>query len=85
MQQSEINALRRACAYSFSPNKLGYCGPEGSWHAFGQFLSAPTAEQNAVAAREALRKFYALYPYLELIAVTNELQPFDAEVIEAYW
>ncbi len=84
MQQTEIDALKRACTYSFSPNKLGYCGPEGSWQAFGQFLSAPT-EQNAVAAKEALRKFYALYPYLELIATANDLQPFDAEVIEAYW
>jgi len=84
LNQNELNALGRACAYSFSPNKLGYCGPEGSWHAFEEFLSAPT-EQNAIAAMEALRKFYALYPYLELIAAANDLQPFDAEVIEAYW
>jgi len=85
LQQSEINALKRACAYSFSPNKLGYCGPEGSWHAFEEFLSAPNTEQNAVAAKEALQKFYALFPYLELIATANDLQPFDAKVIEAYW
>ena len=32
-----------------------------------------------------LQKFSALHPYLLLIAEANNLQPFDEQVIEAYW
>lgn len=84
MQPKEIDALKRACLYSIPPNRLGYCGPKGSWQAFEEFLSSPIQE-NALAAKSALVQFRALVPYLELIAEQNGMRPFDAEVIEAYW
>ena len=84
LQQTEIDSLKKACLYSFPPNRLGYCGPENSWHQFQKFLSSPT-EENASEAKELLKRFSALHPYLELIANANRLQPFDKEVVEAYW
>lgn len=82
--QKETDALKKACLYSMPPNMLGYCGPEQSWQSFQKFISEPT-EENALAAKEKLRNFNALFPYLELIAKANNKEPFDAEVIEAYW
>ncbi len=85
MRESELNALKRACAYSMQPNVLGYCGPPDSWRYFQAFLSNPMIEQNATAAKLRLQQFYALNQYLELIAAANDLQPFDEAIIEAYW
>jgi len=84
LQQTEIDALKKACLYSFPPNKLGYCGPEYSWQSFQKFLSDPS-EENAAQVKNHLKRFDALYPYLELIAGANSSQPFDFEVVEAYW
>ncbi len=84
MSQEEINALKRACFYSIPPNKLGYCGPVESRKLLQEFISNP-AEESAEIAKEQLTHFTALFPYLELIATENNLQPFDSEVIEAYW
>lgn len=84
MQQTEIDALKKACLYSLPPNKLGYCGPEKSWLEFQKFFSEPV-EENASASRSLLEGFDALMPYLKLIAHENGLQPFDSRVIEAYW
>jgi len=80
----EVNALRKACLYSEPPNKLGYCGPDQSWKAFEQFLKQPS-EQNTAETKELLTGFYGLVAYLDLIASANNRQPFDREVIEAYW
>ncbi|MFA4855084.1 MAG: DUF6390 family protein [archaeon] len=82
--RKEIDALKRACLYSTPPNLLGYCGPGQSWQSFQKFISEPT-EENALAAKEKLCNFNALFPYLELIAKANNKEPFDPEVIEAYW
>lgn len=84
MQQREIDALKRACLYSFIPNRLGYCGPPGCWEAFSSFIQSP-AEGQAPAVRQLLQHFSALHPYLELIAKANEKSAFDPEAIEAYW
>ena len=84
MQQREIDALKRACLYSFIPNRLGYCGPLGSWQAFLAFISSPIEEQ-APGVKQLLQHFSALHPYLELIARANEKSAFDPEVIDAYW
>lgn len=36
-------------------------------------------------ALQSLRRFEALYPYLEFLASRWDRDPFDAEVVEAYW
>jgi len=84
LSQEEINALKKACLYSIPPNWLGYCGPKDSFKAFQDFLSNPS-QQNALAAKQQLQGFNALFPYLELIASENKLEPFSSEVVEAYW
>jgi hypothetical protein len=82
--QPDFEALQKACLYSIPPNSLGYCGPKESQQAFKEFLAGPSPE-NSEKAQACLRRFYALFPYLELIARENGRQPFDSLVIEAYW
>jgi len=84
LQQQEINALKKACFYSFPPNKLGYCGPDESWKTFDIFVSGQSNEKSQ-EVKFLLEKFYGLHNYLEAIARANSLDPFDKEVIEAYW
>ncbi len=84
MLQNKIDALKKASLYSIPPNKLGYCGPKESWKVLDSFISNQD-EQSAEEAKRLLTGFNALHPYLELIANANGLEPFDAEVIDAYW
>ena len=84
MLQNKIDALKRACLYSIPPNKLGYCGPNGSWKVLDSFILNP-GEQSVKEVKGLLTGFNALHPYLELIAEANSLEPFDAVVIDAYW
>jgi len=84
MPQKELEAIKKACLYSIPPNRLGYCGPSESWNTLQEFVSSPSG-QKIPQTKAILQKFNALYPYLELIAEANSLQPFDLEVVEAYW
>lgn len=84
MLQNKIDALKKASLYSIPPNKLGYCGPVESWKVLNSFISNQD-EQSAEEVKRSLTDFNALHPYLELIANANGLEPFDAEVIDAYW
>ena len=84
MLQNKIDALKRVCLYSIPPNKLGYCGPVESWKVLNSFILNPI-EQSEGEVKRLLAGFNALHPYLELIANANGLEPFDAEVIDAYW
>ena len=84
MLQNKIDALKKASLYSIPPNKLGYCGPTESWKVLNSFISNQD-EQSAEEVKRLLTGFNALHPYLELIANANGLEPFDAEVIDAYW
>ena len=82
--QAELKGLLKASKYSAIPNKLGFCGPPNSFQKLEEFIADPTKEK-AVEAERILQKFNALFPYLELIASSNSLQPFDEQVVEAYW
>ena len=84
MPESNFSSLSRACKYSLIPNELGYCGPEGSFEEFLKFIKSPSAE-GAEKVKPLLKEFNALFPYLELIARCNNLEPFNEQVIEAYW
>jgi hypothetical protein len=71
------------CArFSIATNRLEFCGPSD---AAPTLYRAITRGSDLDAAREALRKFEALYPYLEAIGGKHGLDPFDARVVEAYW
>jgi len=71
------------CArFSIATNRLQFCGPRD---AAPTLYRAITSGSDLAAARESLRKFEALYPYLEAIGAKHGLDPFDAQVVEAYW
>jgi len=71
------------CArFSIATNRLQYCGPRDAEPAL---YRAITEEAELDRAREALRRFEALTPYLEAIAARHSLDPFDQRVVEAYW
>jgi len=84
LREIELNSLARACKYSVIPNRLGFCGPPQSFKKLLPFIESPQQEKTK-EIKAILSQFNALYPYLELIAQSNSLNPFDAAVIEAYW
>src|SRR5208282_5476952 len=59
-----------------------YCGPRD---AEPVLYAAITENQELDRARDALRRFEALNPYLEAIGAKHHLDPFDESVVEAYW
>lgn len=68
--------------YSFSPNRLKYCGPDANLDLF-ECAQRKTAGKKL---REILSGFEAAYPYIQFIARENQIRdPFDWRVIEAYW
>jgi hypothetical protein len=71
------------CArFSIATNRLQYCGPRD---AEPILYRAITQHAELDRARESLRRFEALNPYLEAIAEKHGLDPFDERVVEAYW
>jgi len=71
------------CArFSIATNRLAYCGPAD---AEPQLYRAIVTGEGTPAARTALARFEALMPYLEAIAAANGRDPFDLEVVRAYW
>ena len=71
------------CArFSLATNRLQYCGPGD---AEPVLYRAIVEGVGLASAREALRQFEALYPYLAAIGGKHGLDPFDARVVESYW
>ena len=84
MQHTDIEALKLGCGFSFITNRLGYCGIENSHREFAEFLKEPS-EENAEKVKRLLESFHGLHSYLTFIAEQKGMQPFDKEVVEAYW
>jgi hypothetical protein len=71
------------CArFSIATNRLQFCGPAD---AEPDLYAAITRGERLDGARRALERFEALYPYLEAIARVHGRDPFDRDVVEAYW
>ena len=71
------------CArFSLATNRLAYCGPADAEPAL---YEAIVTGRGSPRAREALSRFEALMPYLEAIGAATGRDPFDREVVEAYW
>ncbi len=81
MEQKDFFGVELCSRYSRVPNSLGYCGPSDVQEAFLKCIM--NGECNK--ARLSLKKFEGLHPYLELIAGKHGLDPFDYDVVEAYW
>jgi hypothetical protein len=71
-----------AARYAFPPNRLGYCG-KGSFHSV--LLEYSRGKAGAGDLRIELCRFQAHHAYLSLIARENGLNPFDKEVVRAFW
>jgi len=68
--------------YSFSPNRLKYCGPNANLDLFER----AAGKINDKKIREILADFEAAFPYIEFIAHENKIaDPFDMRAVEAYW
>lgn len=68
--------------FSLATNRLQYCGPGDAEAA----LYAAIVDGTRLGeARTKLRGFEALMPYLDLLAAHHARDPFDREVVEAYW
>lgn len=71
------------CArFSIATNRLEFCGPSG---AEAVLYRAITEGTDLALARDRLRRFEALLPYLELIGRKHGRDPFDLDVVRAYW
>lgn len=78
--------LKLAVRYSLPSCRLGFCGPRGraSQKTLHDFVSGKKVEEEKV--RKILGKFEAVYPYLHLIATSNQIKdPFNERVVRAYW
>jgi hypothetical protein len=81
--------------YAYPPNALGYCGPGDPRGLLeqaatpGPALGVTTSNGRITAATEIaerVRFFEGAWPYLQLIAGSNNISdPLDRRVVEAYW
>lgn len=77
-----VSGILRCAKYAFSPNKLGYCGPNKNRDLF-EYCQTQTADRGL---NQILADFQVMYPYLSFIARENQLKdPFDQRVVDAYW
>lgn len=77
-----MDGVALGARFSLATNRLAYCGPAD---AEPTLYAAITGTGPAEPARRALARFEALMPYLETIARVHGRDPFDREVVEAYW
>lgn len=81
-----LSGLKLAVRYSLPSCRLGFCGPRDkkSQKILVDFASGEKIPQGGV--RKILEKFEAMYPYLRLIASSDQIKnPFDERVVRALW
>lgn len=67
--------------HAFMPNKLGYCGPDDGGEIL-RHLQESSIDDRLIST---LKNFEAAYPFIRMIGKSNNKQPFDQKVAEAYW
>jgi hypothetical protein len=77
-----MDGIALCARFSIATNRLQYCGPRDAEPVLYRAITENTGLDRA---RDALRQFEALNPYLEAIGAKHGLDPFDAAVVEAYW
>ncbi len=74
--------ISRCARYAFMPNKLSFCGPDKNRDLF-EYCHTGKVDQGL---NLIVKEFQVLYPYLKLIAWSNQIKDvFNERVIEAYW
>ncbi|MBI2133400.1 hypothetical protein HYU11_01820 [Candidatus Woesearchaeota archaeon] len=81
MVPRDYSGVELCSRYSRVPNSLGFCGPSDVQDSFLKCI----LEKECDDARSSLAKFEGLYPYLDFISGKHGRDPFDPEVVEAYW
>ncbi len=77
-----MDGVQLAARFSIATNRLQYCGPaDAEPLLYGAIVRGERLDE----ARRALARFEALMPYLEAIGKKHGRDPFDPEVVEAYW
>lgn len=78
--------LKLAARYSYRPFSLGFCGPQDN-QAKKILTDYLLGEKNLERkVKKVFLRFIGAYPYYHLIARQNKIKdPFDKQVIEAYW
>jgi len=80
-----MTGLEMAAAYAIKPNILKRCGPEHAHKILFDFVTGKRVF-NEKRIRELLSQFQVAMPYYTLIARANSISdPFDNQVVEAYW
>jgi Family of unknown function (DUF6390) len=77
-----MDGVQLGARFSLATNRLRYCGPAD---AEPVLYRAIVEDGDHGAAARALAGFEALLPYLEAIGRVHGRDPFDREVVEAYW
>ncbi len=77
-----MDGFQLAARFSIATNRLQYCGPSDAEPVLYRAIVEGTGRP---ATEAALSRFEALFPYLEAIGRKHGLDPFDREVVEAYW
>lgn len=81
-----LYGLKLAVRYSLPSCRLGFCGPrdQASQKVLHDFATGKKV--SAVKVRKILERFEAMYPYLKLIASSNQISdPFDGQIVKAFW
>jgi hypothetical protein len=81
MTKVDVSGTLLHAKHAFMPNKLGYCGPDDRGM-IRQHLQESTVDEKLILT---LKNFEAAYPFIHLIGKSNEKEPFDRKVTEAYW
>jgi len=79
----ETKALDYLCRFSLITNKLRYCGPKGAYKDFSLLLQGKKYDKEKI--KKHFMKYEGLYVYLDYMAEKLNKQPFDYDIVEAYW
>jgi hypothetical protein len=77
-----MKGIELGARFSLATSRLHYCGAEGADRVLYEAL---VRGRDLEGAAGVLRSFEALMPYLEAIALHTGGDPFDPDVVEAYW
>lgn len=79
-----MSGIKLAILYGIKPYELGFCGPEKKKNILSDYLKGKKIDEKEL--REFLKEFKGAYPYYKLIAKANNIKdPFDENVVKAYW
>lgn len=79
----ETTALDLLCRFSLITNRLRYCGPKGAYKDFLLLLQGKKYDQKKV--KKHFMRYEGLFVYLDYMAKKLNKDPFDYDIIEAYW